>query len=283
MPIISVEQAYEVLGLSSGASEGEVKTAYKKLALKMHPDKNPNDPEAHKNFLQISEAYKRITDPDSFADEDGGAEMGEEEMMAMFNMMFMDLFGGGMGGFGPFGMFDMMDMMMGGEDDDSDDDDEDDMRHMFGGGMGGAIDLGEMLRMMQAEDDMYDNRRSKGKKSQGRAKLRSGSQAQANQPNGGKKSASAKAANANTKPTVSARSPSSTAFVSKELEADNEIWETDSEGAHPCHPVFSVNTIFLQMKLDRVRKERRKVKARKERGCMMMMILLKSMGMIQRR
>ena len=67
----------------------------RKLALKTHPVKNPHDPEASKKFLQISEAYKRITDPNSFKDDED--EMGdfpshEEELFDVFNMMMAEMF-----------------------------------------------------------------------------------------------------------------------------------------------------------------------------------------------
>lgn len=80
------------LGIEVAATEAQVRTAYKKLALKHHPDKNKGDPEAHKEFLKISEAYKRITDPDSFKDEDDEGEMTEAEMQAMFGAMFRSSF-----------------------------------------------------------------------------------------------------------------------------------------------------------------------------------------------
>ena len=92
-------ECFRVLGLSEDAPDDEVRKAYKKLALRTHPDKNPNDPEAGKRFLQISEAYKRIVDPDSFKDEDEEGDMSEEEMAAMFNAMLFEMFGGGGMGF----------------------------------------------------------------------------------------------------------------------------------------------------------------------------------------
>lgn len=120
MPV-TIEEAYKVLGLEVGADLESVKKQYKKLALKTHPDKNPNDPEAGKNFLLISECYKRITDPDSFKDEED--QMPDEaEMEAMFNMMFAEMLG--VSGFGgdssiPFELFEMFEAMME-EDDESD-------------------------------------------------------------------------------------------------------------------------------------------------------------------
>jgi hypothetical protein len=53
-------QPYAVLGLSSNAQRDEVKSAYKRLALATHPDRNPNDPDATANFRRIQEAYERI-------------------------------------------------------------------------------------------------------------------------------------------------------------------------------------------------------------------------------
>lgn len=54
---------YNILGLSDGASEDDVKKAYRKLAKKYHPDLNPGDKKAADMFLKIQEAYEALTDP----------------------------------------------------------------------------------------------------------------------------------------------------------------------------------------------------------------------------
>jgi tetratricopeptide (TPR) repeat protein len=57
---ISTQQPYKVLGLPSGAPRDKVKSAYRRLVLATHPDRNPSDPEATANFRRIQEAYERI-------------------------------------------------------------------------------------------------------------------------------------------------------------------------------------------------------------------------------
>ena len=55
---------YKILGLDKNASEKDIKSAYRKLARKHHPDLNPNDKEAHKKFQQINEANEVLSDPE---------------------------------------------------------------------------------------------------------------------------------------------------------------------------------------------------------------------------
>jgi len=54
---------YEVLSVSKDCDEQELKTAYRKLAMRYHPDRNPDNPEAEERFKQASEAYQVLSDP----------------------------------------------------------------------------------------------------------------------------------------------------------------------------------------------------------------------------
>ena len=102
---------YEVLGVSKNASEDEIKKAYKKMAIKYHPDRNPGDKEAEEKFKEAAEAYDVLRDPqkraryDQFGPEGvngaggfGGGGMNMDDIFSMFGDIF-----GGRGGFGGFG------------------------------------------------------------------------------------------------------------------------------------------------------------------------------------
>lgn len=102
---------YEVLGVSKNASDDEIKKAYKKMAIKYHPDRNPDNKEAEEKFKEAAEAYDVLRDPqkraryDQFGHEAvngaggfSGASMNMDDIFSMFG----DIFGGhsGFGGFG---------------------------------------------------------------------------------------------------------------------------------------------------------------------------------------
>src|SRR3989338_5433765 len=103
---------YEALGLSRSASQEEIKKAYRKSALKYHPDRNPGDKEAEKQFKRISEAYEVLSDDkkrqlyDQYGADavQGGASAGMGGHPGGFSSMkealrtFMGAFGGGGGG-----------------------------------------------------------------------------------------------------------------------------------------------------------------------------------------
>ena len=59
---------YDILGLSKSASDSEIKSSYRKLAMKYHPDRNPGDKKAEENFKEISESYEILKDPQKKAE-----------------------------------------------------------------------------------------------------------------------------------------------------------------------------------------------------------------------
>lgn len=92
---------YEVLGVAKSASDSEIKSAYRKLAKKYHPDMNPGDAEAEKKFKEASEAYAILSDAE------------KRKAYDQFGHAAFENGGGGAGGFGGFGGFDFNSADMG--------------------------------------------------------------------------------------------------------------------------------------------------------------------------
>ena len=110
---------YEVLGVDKSASEDEIKKAYRKIAIKYHPGRNPGNKEAEEKFKEAAEAYDVLHDPQKRQQYDqfgfngpgagfggggfgGGASMNMDDIFSMFGDIFGGHagFGGGFGGFG---------------------------------------------------------------------------------------------------------------------------------------------------------------------------------------
>jgi len=110
---MSKRDYYEILGVSKGASEAEIKKAYRKMAIKFHPDKNPDDKVAEEKFKEAAEAYEVLSNAEKKQRYDqfghagmggaagggfGGGGMNMDDIFSQFG----DIFGGGFsgGGFG---------------------------------------------------------------------------------------------------------------------------------------------------------------------------------------
>lgn len=104
---MSKRDYYEVLGVQSNASEAEIKKAYRRLAMKFHPDRNPDDQEAEARFKEAKEAYEVLADSQKRAAYDQFGHAGVDPSMGgaggphaggfgdMFGDIFGDIFGGG--------------------------------------------------------------------------------------------------------------------------------------------------------------------------------------------
>lgn len=112
---MSKRDYYEILGVERSATAAEIKKAYRKVALKYHPDRNPDNPDAEEKFKEAAEAYEILSDEQKRARYNqyghagvggaaggGGFHGGGMNMEDIFSQ-FGDIFGGGFGGFGGFG------------------------------------------------------------------------------------------------------------------------------------------------------------------------------------
>ncbi len=103
---------YEILGVKKDATEAELKKAYRKMAMKYHPDQNPGDKTAEEKFKEVNEAYEVLSDAQKRAQYDqfghaafeqgAGGFSGQGFDMGDLGDIFSSMFGGGFGGFGGF-------------------------------------------------------------------------------------------------------------------------------------------------------------------------------------
>jgi molecular chaperone DnaJ len=102
---------YEILGVAKTATEDDIKKSYRKLAMKYHPDRNPDNKEAEEKFKEVKEAYEMLTNPEKREAYDryghagvdpnsgmGGGGFGAGGFGDAFGDIFGDIFGGGRGG-----------------------------------------------------------------------------------------------------------------------------------------------------------------------------------------
>ena len=89
MPATMKTDYYELLQVERTATDSEIKSAYRKLAMQYHPDRNPNNPEAEEKFKEISEAYETLGDPEKRKSYDMGGQPNLGGFRPNFN------FGGG--------------------------------------------------------------------------------------------------------------------------------------------------------------------------------------------
>jgi DnaJ-class molecular chaperone len=112
---------YSTLGVDRSASEKDIKSAYRRLAKELHPDRNQDNPKAAERFAQVTQAYDLLSDKDKRAQFDRGEIDGDGNPAAPFGGFGGGGFGGGQGGFRHDGF------------------------EGFGGGHGGGPDLGDLF------------------------------------------------------------------------------------------------------------------------------------------